>query len=105
MKLIGTCDWNIIFTIIFSGFSSFGAKGLKEFTDNYLIIIPFSLTKFYYFLLMNNLVNVIDNNNIDLLSNSTVVSLFLSSYNIVANIITVILDVDTEKLIFFQFIF
>lgn len=54
---------------------------------------------------MNNLVVVIDNNNIDLLSNSTVVSIFLTIYNILVAIIIKILDFNFEFLILIQFIF
>ena len=105
LKLIGISIWNFLLVIIFSGFSFFGNKRLKEFTDNYLIIIPFTLSKFYYYVLMNNLVVVIDNNNIDLLSNSTVVSIFLTIYNILVAIIIKILDFNVEFLILIQFIF
>ena len=105
LKLIGISIWNFLFVIIFSGFSFFGKKELKEFTDNYLAIIPFTLSKFYNFVLMNNLVIVIDNNNIDLLSNSTVVSILLTIYNILADIIIKILDFNVEFLILIQFIF
>ena len=55
-NLIGIGFLDFIFVTIFSGF-------------NYLIIIPYALTKYYYFVLMNCLVNIIDSGNVDLLSN------------------------------------
>ena len=85
--------------------SFFGNKDLKDFTDNYLILFPFALTKFYNFILMNSLVSVIDSNNIDLLSNSTIISLFLSIYQIFVFIIINLLNCSTDGLILFQFIF
>ena len=68
-NLIGIGFLDFIFVTIFSGFSSFGKEGLKNFTNNFLIIIPYALTKYYYFVLMNCLVNIIDSGNVDLLSN------------------------------------
>ena len=96
---------NIFFVIIFSGFYCFGSESLKNFTDKYLIILPFALTKFYNFILLNCLINIIDYGNIDLLSNSTIVSLFLLLYKLVAFLITDIIDCSVEGLILFQFIF
>ena len=95
---------NIFFVIIFSGFSYFGSESLKNFTDNYLIIFPFALTKFYNFILLNCLINIIDYGNIDLLSNSTIVSLFLLLYKLVAFIFTDVIDCSADGLILFQFI-
>ena len=97
--------YNLIIVIIFSGFSSFGKPGLRNFTDNYLSLIPIAITKFYYFILMNNLITIVDKNNIDLLSNSTVVSLFLSIYNISASFFVDILNINVKGLVLFQFIF
>ena len=105
INLMGIADVNIILVIIFSGFSLFGRKELKNLTDNYLAIVPYSLTKFYYFSLMNSLVSEIDDDNVDLLSNSTVVSVILTLYNLATNIIIyIILDCSPDSLIFFQFI-
>ena len=96
---------NIFLVILFSGFSYFGSDNLRNFTDKYLIIIPFTLTKFYNFILLNCLINIIDYGNIDLLSNSAIVSLFLILYKIFAFIITDIINCSIEGLILFQFIF
>ena len=94
--------YNLIIVIIFSGFSSFGKPGLRNFTDNYLSLIPIAITKFYYFILMNNLITIVDKNNIDLLSNSTVVSLFLSIYKISASFFVDILNINVKGLVLFQ---
>ena len=96
---------NIIIITIFSGFSLFGTgSGLSDFTNKYLIILPFALTKFYNFILMNCLVNLMDENNIDILSSSTIISLFLLIYNLFSYILTDFLDISENSLILFQFI-
>ena len=95
---------NTFFVIIFSGFSYFGPEGLKNFTNNYLIVFPFALTKFYNFILLNCLINIIDYGNIDLLSNSTIVSLFLLLYKLLTFLFTDIIGISIDGLILFQFI-
>ena len=95
---------NIVFVVIFSGFSYFGSENLKNFTDKYLIIFPLALTKFYYFILLNCLINIIDYGNIDLLSNSTIVSLFLLIYKLIAFLFTDVINCSADGLILFQFI-
>ena len=97
--------FNNFFVILFSGFSYFGNKNLKHFTDTFLGIFAVAMTKFYYFILMKNLVSIFDYKNIDLLSNSVVVSIFLTIYNFFFYIITDLIECNTEKLILFQFIF
>ena len=94
---------NFIITTIFSGFSLFGSKGLQNFTTFYLIPFPLALTKFYTFLLMNCLINIMDNGNIDLLSNSTIISICLMIYNLTTSFFTDILDIEDKALIIFQF--
>jgi len=94
---------NLFITIIFSGFSIFGSKELQNFTSLYLIPFPLALTKFYIFLLMNCLLNIIDNGNIDLLSNSAIISIFLAVYNLTSSFFTDILDIGENTLIIFQF--
>jgi hypothetical protein len=96
---------NIVVITIFSGFSLFGTEsGLSDFTNKYLIIFPFALTKFYNFILMNCLVNLMDENNIDILSSSTIISLFLLIYNLFSYFLTDFLDISEKSLILFQFI-
>ena len=77
---------------------------MGDFTNKYLIILPFALTKFYNFILMNCLVNLMDENNIDILSSSTIISLFLLIYNLFSYILTDFLDISEKSLILFQFI-
>ena len=96
---------NFFFVTIFSGFSIFGRKGLQNFTTKYLISLPLALTKFYIFLLMNCLLNIIDSGkNIDLLSNSTIISIFLFLYSLISSLFTDILDIEEKALIIFQFV-
>ena len=96
---------NFFFVTIFSGFSAFGSEGLQNFTTKYLISFPLALTKFYIFLLMNCVLNIIDSGkNIDLLSNSTLISIFLFLYGLISSVFTDILDIDEKTLIIFQFV-
>ena len=95
---------NLIFTIIFSGFLIFGPDILKEITLKYLITFPIALTKFYNFILTNCLLNTMDYGNIDLLSNSLIISLFLMVYNLLSFLFTeIIIDVEPRILIILQF--
>ena len=104
-RLTGLTIWNCFIVTIFSGFSLFGSDNLKDFTNKYLILIPYALTKFYYFILINSLVKDLDSDNLDLLSNSTIISLFLLIYKIIAWIFTDFLGLGIETLYLFQFIF
>ena len=95
---------HLFINTIFSGFSLFGKQILKNITNKYLSIFPFALTKFYNFILMNCLVNIMDENNMDLLSSSVVASFFLMIYNLFSYFLTDLLDLSEKVLIFFQFI-
>ena len=53
---------------------------------------------------MNCLINTIDFENIDLLSNSMIISLFLLIFNIIKFFFIDILAISEQALIFFQFI-
>ena len=105
IRLSGLTIWNCFIVTIFSGFSLFGNDNLKDFTNKYLILIPYALTKFYYFILINSLVKDLDSDNLDLLSNSTIISLFLLIYKIIAWIFTDFLGLSIDILYLFQFIF
>ena len=94
---------NLFFTTIFSGFLIFGSDKLKDITLKYLITFQIALTKFYIFILTNCLLNTMDNGNIELLSNSAIISLFLSVYHFLSFIITDILDITPNILIIFLF--
>ena len=102
-ELTGVTLWNAYIVTIFSGFSAFGKGKFKEFTDNYLILLPYALTKFYYFIVINSLVKQMDTDNLDLLSNSTIISLFLMIFRIVASILVEIINI--KVLLIFQFVF
>ena len=104
-KLSGITILNSFIVTIISGFSLFGNDDLRNFTDKYLIIFPYALTKFYYFILMNSLVKDLDSDNLDLLSNSTIISLFLMIFNIIIWVFTDFIDISIYTLYFFQFIF
>ena len=96
---------NFFITTIFSGFSIFGSKELQNFTSYYLVPFPLALNKFYIFLLMNCLLNIMDNGNIDILSNSAIISIFLMVYNLTTFVFTDLLDIGENALIIFQFSF
>ena len=102
-RLTGLTIFNFFIVTIFSGFSL--CDFLKEFTNKYLILIPYALTKFYYFILINSLVKDLDSDNLDLLSSSTIISLFFLIYKIIAWIFTDFLGVNIDILYFCQFIF
>jgi len=102
-ELTGVTIWNSFIVSIFTGFSAFGGGKFKEFTDNYLILLPYALTKFYYFILINSLVKKMDADNLDLLSNSTIISLFFLIFRIVVSVLVEIIDI--KILLIFQFIF
>ena len=104
-RLFGLTIWNSFIVVIISGFSLFGNDVLKDFTNKYLILLPYAITKFYYFILMNSLVKDLDSENIDLLSNSLIISLFLLVYQVIAWIFTDLLEPNLERVYFFQFIF
>jgi len=102
-ELTGITIWNSFIVTVFSGFSAFGTGHLKEVTDNYLILLPYALTKFYYFILVNSLVKKMDADNLDLLSNSTIISLFLVIYKVISSILIEVISI--KALILFQFVF
>ena len=102
-ELTGVTLMNAFIVTIFSGFSAFGKGKFKEFTDNYLILLPHALTKFYYFILFNSLVKTMDNDNLDLLSNSSIISLFLIIFRIVSSVLVEL--INTKILLIFQFVF
>ena len=95
--------FNLIFTTIFSGILLFGNDTLKDITLKYLITLPIAITKFYNFILTNCLLNSMDYGNIDLLSNSMMISLFLAVYHFLSFIITDFFDINSRILIFIQF--
>jgi len=104
-NLFGLTFLNCFIVSLFSGFCLFGNDGLKNFTNNYLILLPYAITKFYYFILINSLVKDLDKGNMDLLSSSAIISSFLLVYKLIASIFTDFLETSLYALYFFQFIF
>ena len=72
--------------------------------NNHLILIPMSYAKFFNFLLIGKLVEAIDNEK-DLLTNSFIMSFIFFIYDIIAFIISDLIDCDSDYLILFQLIF
>ena len=92
------------YNIIISGFSSFGKKKLKNVADDWLLLIPLGLTKYINFLVLDKLVGVLDEENIDILSNSFIMTCIFFIYDIVVFIVSDLFDIDSDTLILFQFI-
>lgn len=90
--------------IIISGFSYFGKKKLKSVADNWLLLGPLSCAKYINFLILDKLVGVLDEENIDILSNSFIMTCIFFIYDIIVFIISDLLDIDSDTLILFQFI-
>ena len=95
--------FNVI-NILFSGFSAFGKNKLKSRTDNWFNLLSISCTKFYNFLLLEKLVDFLDDENIDILSNSVIITSVFFIYDVLIFLITDILEISSEHLILFQFI-
>ena len=91
--------------VIFSGLSYFGKGITKERTNNWVILIPIAYTKFLNFVVYEILVDSLDENNIDILSNSFVMTSVYYIYDNIVFIIADLIDADSDKLILFQFIF
>ena len=65
---------------------------------------PISRTKFFNFILVEKLVNILDEENIDILSNSLIITLFFFIYDVIIFLITDFAEFDSDNLILFQFI-
>ena len=103
-----TFSFVIILATLFSGFSYFGGESLRNFTAKYLEPNVIAMVKFYYFYIMNHLIILYDSNNVDLLSNSMVVSFFLILYNLISYLFIDIVFSDQKyekSMMLFQFIF
>ena len=99
-------DFHIVI-IVFSALSFFCRKitDIKDAIDNWAIIIPISYAKFYNFLLIDKLVDAMDKEKIDLLTNSFIMSFIFFIYDIIVFIISDLIDCDSDYLILFQLIF
>ena len=91
--------------ILFSGFLFFGKNKLKEITNDYLILIPISITKAYNFIIIESLVNILKEEEIDILSSSFIMTSIFFVYDIIAFIITDLIDLKSDIIIIFQFAF
>ena len=63
-----------------------------------------SCTKYFNFLVLDKLVDILDEENIDILSNSFIMTSIFFIYDIIVFIISDLFDCDSEALILFQFI-
>ena len=98
----------VLFSLLFSGISYFGKGKLKNFTTQYLEPGVVAMVKFYYFYIMKSLIISYDNNNPDLISNSMVVSIFLTIYKLISYLFSDVFFPDKKyekNFILFQFIF
>ena len=92
------------YNIIISGFSSFGKKKLKNAADDWLLLIPLGYAKYINFLVLDKLVGILDEENIDILSNSFIMTCIFFIYDIIVFIVSDLFDIDSDTLILFQFI-
>ena len=91
--------------IVFSGLSYFTRNTSKAIINNWLILFPIAYTKFLNFVVLATLVEILDKNNRDILSNSFVMTSIFFIYDIIVFIITGFLGLSSDTLILFQFIF
>ena len=93
-----------VFDIVISGFSAFGKNKLKSVTDDWLILIIISYTKYINFMVLEKLINLIYDESVDILSNSFVITSVFFIYDIIIFLITDLADCNSDNLILFQFI-
>ena len=106
-----TFTFYFIFLIIFyvcditlSGLSLFGKDKIESITDDWLILLPLAYTKYINFLVLDRLVNILDSQTIDILSNSLIMTPVFFVYDIIVFLIADFLDCNSDILIFFQII-
>ena len=78
---------------------------MKEITNDYLILIPISITKAYNFIIIESLVNILKEEEIDILSSSFIMTCIFFVYDIIVFIITDLIDLKSDIIIIFQFAF
>ena len=100
-----------IFVIIFFGFnialtaiSIFFKNKIKKFIIDWLSIIPLANTKYINFLLLEKLVGLLDEENIDILSNSLIMTSVFFVYDIIVFLVTDMANFNSDDLIRFQFV-
>ena len=92
------------YDITISGFSLFAKDKLESITNDWLILLPLSYTKYINFLVLDKLVSILDDENIDILSNSLIMTSVFFVYDIIVFLIADFLDCSSDVLIFLQFI-
>ena len=84
--------------------SLFAKDKIESITDEWLILLPLAYTKYINFLVLDRLVNILDSQTIDILSNSLIMTSVFFVYDIIVFLIADFLDCNSDILIFFQFI-
>ena len=90
--------------IILSGISSIGKYNLKKNIDNWWCLFSISCKKYFNFLLLDKLVNILDDENIDILSNSFIMTCIFFIYDIIIFLITELVELNSDSLILYQVI-
>ena len=89
---------------ILSGFSLIAKNKLESITNDWLILLPLAYTKYINFLVLDRLVGILDKENIDILSNSLIMTSVFFVYDIIVFLIADFLDCNSDILIFLQLI-
>ena len=103
----GFSAYSLIFFLVnisLSGFSYYERGRIKKIVDDYLILFPLSYAKFLNFLIMKALVTILDTNNIDILSNSFIMTSVFVIYDIYVFVVTDFINMSTDLLVELQFI-
>ena len=103
-KFTDFLDFHLVI-ILLSALSFFCKNETKDAIDNWVILIPMSYAKFFNFLLIDKLVNAMNIEKIDILTNSFIMTFIFFIYDIIVFIISDLIDCDSDYLILFQFIF
>ena len=99
--------YSLIFFVVnisLSGLSFIGRGKIKKIVNDYLIFFTLSYAKFLNFLVMKSLVRILDTNNIDILSNSFIMTSVFVIYDIYVFVVTDFINMSTDLLVKLQFI-
>ena len=77
---------------------------LKNFVNKRVIILPLSYTKYINFIVTDQFISILDEDNIDILSNSFIFTCFFIIYDMIVFIISDIIDLSLDTLTIVQFI-
>ena len=91
--------------MIISGLSLFGTAQLKKIIDKWIVLLTIAYTKYLNFVLLDTLVTILDENNIDILSNSFIMTSIFVLYDSYVFIVTDFIGFGVRFLIFTQIIF